>query len=64
MEKQCQDSFAPQVGNIPFMICRQIMREIAEHANRHGCGITVDRSDGEMLVVRLLFARVENVMRT
>lgn len=64
MEKQCQDLFAPQVGNIPFMICRQIMREIAEHANRHGCGITVDRSDGEMLVVRLLFARVENVMRT
>lgn len=54
-----QDPFAPQVNNIPFMICRQVMREIAKHTNRHGCGVTVGRSDGGMLVVRLTFARVD-----
>lgn len=59
---QGEDLFAPRVNNIPFMVCRQVMREMAEHTNRHGCGVTAERIDGGMLIVRLSFARVESVV--
>ena len=31
--------FIPSTENIPFLICRQIVRENSELTNRHGCGI-------------------------
>lgn len=41
-DRQCRDLFMPSVNNIPFLICRQIVRESGELANLHGCGITAE----------------------
>lgn len=41
-ERRSYDLFTPEVGNIPFLICRQIVRENAELVNFHGCGITAE----------------------
>lgn len=37
------DLFVPSVRNIPFLICRQIVRENSELTNLHGCGIVAER---------------------
>ncbi|MGN1375513.1 MAG: DUF5112 domain-containing protein [Prevotella sp.] len=44
--ERCASLFEPAIGNLPFLICRQIVREISEMTNLHGCGITTD-TDGE-----------------
>lgn len=56
-EEQCDGLFSPLVCNIPFMICRQVMREMAELTNLHGCGITVKPSSVGGISVRLTFAK-------
>lgn len=38
--------FVPSKENIPFLICRQIVREISSAANMCGCGITARKVDG------------------
>lgn len=47
-----RDIFVPSAENIPFMICRQIVRENSESTGQHGCGIVADRrDDGSMDIV-------------
>ncbi len=43
--EQCQNLFMPTVENIPFLICRQIVREIGELSNLHACGITAEATE-------------------
>ncbi|MCD8297996.1 MAG: DUF5112 domain-containing protein [Prevotella sp.] len=43
--EQCQNLFIPSVENIPFLICRQIVREIGELPNLHACGITAETTE-------------------
>ena len=57
-EAQCQELFSPSVKNIPFFICRQILREIGEQTNLHGCGISVHPCN-EGISVDLTFARAQ-----
>ncbi len=45
--EQCRNIFMPTVENIPFLICRQIVRESGELANLHACGITAEPTEGE-----------------
>ena len=40
-----RDFFIPKVENIPFMICRQIVRENSESTNLRGCGIVAEAMD-------------------
>lgn len=49
--------FAPSASNIPFLICRQIVRENSELANLHGCGITAWPSDDGGTHIRIILAR-------
>ena len=37
-----RDFFKPVRENIPFLICRQIVRENSEATNRRGCGIEAE----------------------
>lgn len=39
-----RDIFVPSMENIPFMICRQIVRENSESTNQRGCGIVAQPS--------------------
>lgn len=56
-EGQCRELFSPAVRNIPFMICRQVLREIAEQTNLHGCGITVKPLASGGISINLVFAK-------
>lgn len=49
--KDCQDKlpllFTPQsLDSIPYLLCRQIIREHSERTNRRGCGISARWEDG------------------
>ena len=47
------DIFSPStVENIPFLVIRQIVRDISEHTNRRGCGV---RLNGNDIIIRLPF---------
>lgn len=55
---ECMNIFTPTVGNIPFLICRHIVRENTEQTNLHGCGITAWPSEnGKGVIIRITLAR-------
>lgn len=48
--------FTPRNENLPYMVCRQIIREIENATNRCGCGITASSYDGH-LVLKIVLPR-------
>lgn len=54
-----REFFVPSMQNIPFLICRQIVRENSESTNRRGCGIVAQPSDtgGSIVTVTLAAAK-------
>lgn len=40
--QQCHDLFTPSVETIPYLLCRQIVREHGQLTNRRGCGIMAE----------------------
>lgn len=41
-----QSLFVPTVGNIPYLLCRQIVRDHSEATNLRGCGIVARAGEG------------------
>lgn len=65
-DQQCLELFAPTVDNIPFLICRQIVRENSELANLHGCGITASVLEETGTILHIILPRAmknENLKR-
>lgn len=54
--EQARDLFTPSVENIPYLLCRQIVRDHSEATNRRGCGIAAELSGGGT-VVRITLPR-------
>jgi hypothetical protein len=51
--------FMPQSEqNIHFLICREIVRQHGEAANRHGCGIRAERSEQNMIQIIITLPRI------
>ena len=50
-EQEAADLFTPSKENIPFLLCRQIVRDHGEATNRRGCGICAEVVDGVTTVV-------------
>ena len=51
-EQEAADLFTPSKENIPFLLCRQIVRDHGEATNRRGCGIRAEvNGDGTTTVV-------------
>lgn len=50
-EQEAADLFTPSKENIPFLLCRQIVRDHGEATNRRGCGIRAEIVDGVTNVV-------------
>ena len=50
-EQQAADLFTPSKENIPFLLCRQIVRDHGEATNRRGCGIRAEVSAGVTTVI-------------
>ena len=45
-EEQARDLFNPSKEHIPYLLCRQIVRDHGEATNRRGCGIWAEVTDG------------------
>lgn len=57
-EEQCKNLFTPSVANIPFLICRQIIRNNSEATNLNGCGIVAEPYEsGNGIMIRVTMAR-------
>ena len=50
-EQQAADLFTPSKDNIPFLLCRQIVRDHGEATNRRGCGIRAEVNEGITSIV-------------
>ncbi len=44
-KQEAEHLFVPQAENIPYLICRQIVRDHGEATNRRGCGIGAEVKD-------------------
>lgn len=56
-EEKCKGLFTPSVDNIPFLICRQIVRNNSEATNLSGCGIVAETCAEGGMVLRIVMAR-------
>ncbi|MGN1264102.1 MAG: DUF5112 domain-containing protein [Prevotella sp.] len=45
---EVRNLFNPDVSNIPYLLCRQIVRDHSEQTNRRGCGIMADMNGDEV----------------
>ena len=46
------------VDNIPFLICREIVRQHGEATNRHACGIRAERDTNNIINIIITLPRV------
>jgi len=49
-EEEAANLFTPQMDTIPYLLCRQIVRDHGEATNRRGCGIWAERAEGNTLI--------------
>jgi hypothetical protein len=60
-DEEAQQLFTPASSkNIPYLLCRQIVRDHGETTNRRMCGISAENIDGETIVHINLPAVVTN----
>ncbi|MBO4658445.1 MAG: DUF5112 domain-containing protein [Prevotella sp.] len=54
--EECHELFNPSMNNLPFLLCRQIVRDIGNSSNARGCGILAEQNDngGVDIVVTLV----------
>ena len=45
-EEQARDLFTPSKNHLPYLLCRQIIRDHGEATNRRGCGIYATLKEG------------------
>ena len=58
-DSQLQQMFMPvHEKNIPFLICREIVRQHGEASNRHACGIYADRDDNNIVNINIILPRI------
>ncbi len=53
-ERQAQQLFTPSKDRIPYLLCRQIVRDHGEATNRRGCGISATLIDGIVNIIIIL----------
>ena len=51
-ESQAADLFTPSKDHLPYLLCRQIVRDLGEATNRRGCGIyaTIQDNTTNMII--------------
>ncbi len=49
-EEEAASLFTPQMNTIPYLLCRQIVRDHGEATNRRGCGIWAEVAEGATLI--------------
>lgn len=59
--EQCMNLFTPSTENIPYLLCRQIVRENGERANAHACGIIAEPLDEGGICLEVTLSRAKNL---
>ena len=49
-DSQLQNLFSPSIDNIPYLLCRQIVRDHGEATNRRACGISAKKDNGTIYI--------------
>ena len=58
-DEQIHTLFMPiSIDNIPYLICREIVRRHAEATNRHACGIRAERNDQNQIQIIITLPRI------
>ncbi|MBR1688452.1 MAG: DUF5112 domain-containing protein [Prevotella sp.] len=55
--EQASQLFTPHTDHIPFLLCRQIVRDHGEATNRHGCGIEAEVNDTHQTIIKITLPR-------
>ena len=50
-QEQAAMLFSPAIDNIPYLLCRQIVRDHGEATNRRGCGIKAELKDNITTII-------------
>jgi hypothetical protein len=58
-EQQAADLFTPSREHIPYLLCRQIVRDHGEATNRRACGIRAElTASGTVVIITLPSAKI------
>ena len=58
-DEQMHCLFMPvSIDNIPFLLCREIVRQHAEATNRHACGIRAERNAQNQIQIIIILPRI------
>lgn len=52
-DEECRNMFFPNINNIPYLICRQIIRDIGEITNKRGCGIEAEHNENNGVTIKV-----------
>ena len=64
-DDQMQHLFMPGgIDNIPFLICREIVRQHGEATNRHACGIRAERTAENQIQIIILLPRICKILKS
>ena len=50
-EEEAHGLFMPQIANIPYLLCRQIVRDHGETSNRRACAIRAEIIDNTTTII-------------
>jgi len=56
-EKKHPHLFTPLTSDMKYLVARQIVREIGETTNLHGCGIQAKPSENGKLMIEIVLPR-------
>ncbi len=57
-EEECLELFSPSMNNLPYLLCRQIVRDAGETSNSRGCGIIAEK-DKEGIIIWITLAKAK-----
>ena len=52
-EAEAAELFTPSKDHLPYLLCRQIVRDLGEATNRRGCGIYATIQDNTFMIITL-----------
>jgi len=63
-QEECYELFNPGMSHLPFLLCRQIVRDVGESTNARGCGIEArpGENGGTNVMVTLVKAKNQKII--
>ena len=63
-QEECYELFNPGMSHLPFLLCRQIVRDVGESTNARACGIEArpGENGGTNVMVTLVKAKNQKII--